>query len=171
MGNRRKPLSVRLEEGTYYRPSRHGPLPKESTSSPPLAPDPPGELNNYARDVWVRLYPLVTSQGIVTELERDIFKMFCASLGFYNEALEHVKSEGVFKKPKRGDIDGVQFSKWWRVMADRESQTKSLAAMIGLTPVDRQRVSKAKIEGQADDVTNEKPVSDLDRIADVRLLR
>ncbi|MBP3958705.1 phage terminase small subunit P27 family [Gemmata sp. G18] len=170
-GNNRIPPSQHLARGTY-RKDRHSELPTDPITPPPLAPDPPTALTDRGRVVWDRLYPLVTSQGIVTELDRYIFAAYCQFEAFYTEAAEHVRDEGCFKKPKRGEsAEGVQHSKWYRLMRDSLAQVKSLAAMLGLTPVDRHRVTKAKIEGQTEDVTNKKPVSDLDRIADVRLLR
>ncbi|MBP3954896.1 P27 family phage terminase small subunit [Gemmata sp. G18] len=170
-GNNRIPPSEHLARGTY-RANRHGQLPNDPISHPLLPADPPPGMRPDAVRVWNDLYPLVTGQGMVTLAERELFAMYCRAMGDYLEAREHVNKEGFFKKPKCGESgDGVQYSRWYRLMCDRETVAARLGAQIGLTPVDRHRVARAKVsDAVRKDVTNVKPMTTLDRLGQIRLL-
>ncbi|MBP3956897.1 P27 family phage terminase small subunit [Gemmata sp. G18] len=163
-GNNRIPPSEHLARGTY-RANRHSKLPNDSITNPPLASDPPAELTDRGRAVWEDLYPIVTSLGIVTEAERHTFAMFCLYQGYHIEAAEHVKLEGMFKKPKRGEsAEGVQYSRWYRLMNDSAVMSIKLASCLGLTPTDRHRVARVNRATEQLSEPHARPLTDLDRL-------
>lgn len=190
MGRHAKPVAERIAEGTY-RPHTHGPLdPGIFFIGEKLAESPPDCLDVYAREVWNRLYPVVTASNQVTENERELFVAYCFSAGAVQRAMLEIKKAGFFperpkkKAKKRADgavsavdahsiadesIESEAVSKWERVMNRHVASMKSLARLLGLTTVDRPKIVRTKTKEEkaaeeAGSLPSVRPRSALDRL-------
>lgn len=152
-GRKAKPVEQHLSEGTY-NPTRHKLLDphKRSTGTAPLAKEPPEYLDGYARDVWETLYPQVTTYGIVTESERELFAAYCLAAGTLRRASDELSNGPIVDVVKMGKGDGPAVtlkgvSPWYEVQRNAMSDVAKLGAQLGLTCVDRSKVLKAKTGG------------------------
>lgn len=160
MGRHRKPLAERLAEGTY-RPDRHGPIDGGQLDLLPSSREgaPPDHLPPYGREVWARLYPLVTEHGFLTDGERELFIAYCEAAGMFDKACRELAKNGVFEKipgkRKKGAPASsfstdpepemkVRRNPWYDVKREAAADLSRMSALLGLTAVDRSRVVKAK---------------------------
>lgn len=49
---------------------------------------PPEWLKGYGRDLWIRLAPKLIEQGVLTEVDRDLFAAGCERWGVYRRATD-----------------------------------------------------------------------------------
>jgi phage terminase small subunit len=81
-GAKPKPTALKLIAGN---PGRR-PINTEEPEYPSLSHEPPDWLSDEARAVWARLAPGLTMVGVLTEVDRDIFAIYCDMVAQYEIA-------------------------------------------------------------------------------------
>lgn len=124
-----KPTALRVLHGDREdRINRAEPLPGESAIVPPR------ELDQTAREVWVRLAPDLIAKGVLTSWDVDQFQVFCEAVSTYAEARRELTENGL---TARGAGGGVIKSPYWQIMRDASQMMTTVGGRFGLTPSDR----------------------------------
>ncbi|AWW40796.1 phage terminase small subunit P27 family [Streptomyces cadmiisoli] len=112
-------------------------------------PDAPEWLDDIALREWERLMPILEKMGVITMADRNAVAAYCQSYSMYVKAVEDVNRNGFTVEGHRGVT-----SKNPAVQVQRDSldQMNRWGAKLGLSPVDRVRLSVAPTDdGDAPD--------------------
>lgn len=167
MGRHRKTLEERLRDG-HVDVSRHKEL--MAAAPPPseiaLAETPPDTLPPYGRHVWERLYGTLTTNGVLTDGERETFYAFCESAGVFDYAVGRLRDEGILiqvpavKKGRPPTRKLSSFAEeeeqptvqrrnpWYDIKREAMQDMLRAASLLGLTVVDRWRVKRVGEAGR-----------------------
>jgi len=85
------------------------------------------------------MVPILLRCGILTEVDLPCLALYCHTFSRWVEATEHVRAEGAVIDSYNGPVRSV----WLRIATDAEAQMCKGMSMLGMTPTDRSRVSKA----------------------------
>jgi P27 family predicted phage terminase small subunit len=119
----------------------------QNEPKPPIGyPDAPEWLDDIALGEWNRLNPILDKMGVITMADRNAVAAYCQSYSMYVKAVEDVNRNGFTVEGHRGVS-----SKNPAVQVQRDSldQMNRWGAKLGLSPVDRVRLSVAP-EGDED---------------------
>lgn len=94
-------------------------------------PDAPDFLNEYGKQEWYRLYPIVAGSGVLTEADISNLALCCQTYGCAIEAAYEIKKGNHTMGGKKNS---------YNVMHDNIMLWKSLASELGLTPASRGRL-------------------------------
>jgi len=134
-GRKPQPTALRVLRGN---PGRR-PLPPDEPQAPALdGADVPDFLSDDARAEWVRLVPLLTSCGVLTETDRSALGAYCTSYGQWKEATAQIKRFGMVLKTKEGRLPVV--SPYVKIAHNALLQMRAFLVEFGMTPSSRVRV-------------------------------
>ena len=143
MPRRRKPVHLKLIEGTY-RPDRE---PKPSPRPARVMPRPPSWLSKEARDEWKRIGPELHALGLLTRIDRNAFAAYCGAYADWVQArkeLERLRKEG-----REFDLVGTKHGKvanpLHRTVRQAAQDMTRYGALFGLNPTGRSRINAEKI--------------------------
>lgn len=95
----------------------------------------PAWLSKSAKAEWKRVLPFLIDRRVLTEADLSILASYCAAIGQMIEAQRILQREGLTftgaAGPKRHPATGI--------LNDAQTQSRQLAAELGLTPVSRAR--------------------------------
>jgi P27 family predicted phage terminase small subunit len=134
-GRKRLPTAMHILRG---RPS-HRPLP-ENEPTPDALPTtavPPPFLEGVARAEWLRLAPLLLSNGLLTVLDSDALGMYCHAFAQWQDATRKLATEGTVVKSKNGFL---AVSPYIHVASKASITMRALMVEFGLTPSARTKV-------------------------------
>jgi P27 family predicted phage terminase small subunit len=137
-GPRKTPTNLRILRGN---PSGR-PLPTNEPAPKPLEADvaPPAWLDASARQEWTRLAPLLSRNGLLTELDTDALAAYCCAVAEWNSAHAMLQKFGaVVKAPSGFPI----VSPWWAVQSKAAEKMRRLMIEFGMTPASRTNVTRA----------------------------
>lgn len=147
-GRKPKSLTELKEKGTY-RKARHGHLRGAPNDLPPISTEPPDCLDDYGRAEWTRVIESV-APGHLTAADAGVLTMYASSYGTYLLATAKLHEEGLFSKRKVTSAGGEKGtekdtpSRWYRIARESSADAMRCATLLGITPVDRNRVKGVK---------------------------
>lgn len=118
----------------------------QNEPKPPAGyPDAPEWLDDVALTEWHRLTPILEKMGVVTVADRNAVAAYCQSYSLYVKAVEDISRNGFTVEGHRGVM-----SKNPAVQVQRDSldQMGRWGAKLGLSPVDRVRLSVTPDDGE-----------------------
>lgn len=140
-GRKPKPLALRM----LYNPGRQKVNmnePEYTKMSYADTPDAPDYLNEYGKQEWYRLYPIVAGSGVLTEADITNLALCCQCYGCAVEAAHNIKNGKELMGGKKNA---------YNVMHDNISLWKTLASELGLTPASRTRIKVEPTQKKTDD--------------------
>jgi P27 family predicted phage terminase small subunit len=149
MGRQRKPLELRLLDGTY-QPSRHGPLPDDGEPREP--PEKPARVKGEAAKVWSELSKSLA--GVLRESDGHLLADLC----FAWAQLRRCQTE--LSKHNPGDTKYQRTLICFGICSDKVNK---LAGLFGLTPSDRAKLRFEQSAGPAKAKVATRPRTALDR--------
>lgn len=106
----------------------------------------PAWLQGHAHDLWEHLAPLLCRQKVLQATDIQNLEVYCAAYGRFRSAEEDVQKEGItVLGPQGGTVKNPAVT----VINEAVRQMASYGALLGLDPVNRQRLQgpKAKSKG------------------------
>ncbi len=97
------------------------------------------ELSPGAADVWRRLAPDLVAKKVLTDWDREAFRVFC-ELVAKNEEVRPLLDAGPLVRSRDG---GLITNPAWRIFRDSAHLIRAYAQEFGLTPAARASVSIA----------------------------
>jgi P27 family predicted phage terminase small subunit len=143
MPNNRKPLPLKLVQGTNRADRDNPDQPQPEVS----IPAPPHHLSKEARAEWDRMAPILADMGLISEVDRSAFAMYCQSWGDHAKAENMIRKHGAVVKTTNGNI--VQ-SPWVGISNRAKLIAHKFLVGFGMTPADRGKVTARKEETQED---------------------
>lgn len=141
-----KPAAVKALSGRSHKgPQPARPRPDQLSD----APEPPAGLDPLASDCWRRLAPRLMSLGVLTDCDLPALEAACEAWSDYAAARRVVQSEGItyVSETQTGTIRRPLPEV--AIAADGWRRYVSALARFGLTPADREKVSRG--ESDSDD--------------------
>jgi P27 family predicted phage terminase small subunit len=130
-GRPRTPTNLKLLRGES-RPSRvNRNEPKAPLAEAVVAPE---WLSAGALEVWDRLVPSLTAQGVLTAWDRDEFAGFCAAVDKHAQAQAEMRGQELVVEGRQG---GLVKNPLLQVIRDQALLMIQFGARFGLTPSDR----------------------------------
>ena len=98
---------------------------------------PPDYLDADAREVWARLAPTLTSRGVLTAWDVDLFAAYCTAVVHHRRAVRSVNDTNVLLKTPAGAVKHPAM----QVVRDQATLMTTIGGRFGLTPSDRSSIS------------------------------
>jgi P27 family predicted phage terminase small subunit len=136
----RKSIQQHKLDGTY-RHDRHS----NTMEGEPLAemPDVPDRLKGRGRKEYKKLGAILVNKGVLTDLDLNLFEMYCVQFDIIDQAYKDIKDKGVMLEGSRGMIKSPAFG----VLKESIELQNRISAKFGFTPVDRAGIKlQTKIE-------------------------
>lgn len=138
VGRKPTPTLIKIARGTD-RPCRT--LPNEVNYDALQLPSGPEELDEAGRVEWERLYPQLSSRGLMTAADKALFLEWCFCVGklhYIRQQLQNDKLIYAFKNRDGEKIPKVNpYIKAYDLFI---SKLLSISARFGFSPADRTRV-------------------------------
>lgn len=109
------------------------------------APSAPAWLSKDAKQEWRRVLPILVNRRILTTGDLGSLENYCVAMGQVREMERHLQEHGqvveMFKEKEDGSMvcTGMKRNPAVGIQADAMTRARLLAAVLGLTPVDRSR--------------------------------
>lgn len=127
---RKKSIEEHKIDGTF-RYDRHDNIVEGDPLS--VLPDVPDRLKGRGREEFKKLGTILVNKGILTELDLNLFEMYCAQFFIIDQAYKDITSKGVMLEGSRGMIKSPAFG----VLKESIELQNRISAKFGFTPVDR----------------------------------
>jgi P27 family predicted phage terminase small subunit len=128
------------------RGSWRGAVNKDEPKPEKGAPECPDWLDDYAKEAWSQLVPLLEAMGVLTKIDGHALAILCQTWARWRKAEEFIEQNGEVYPVK--DADGrVRFLKRFPQVATAESCARTLNRFMsefGLTPSARSRIAAPK---------------------------
>jgi P27 family predicted phage terminase small subunit len=130
-------------------PNRPGKRPLNPNEPKPQLrlPQAPAHLSDPAKKEWRRLGRQLLRMGLVTEIDRPAFALYCQAWGRWVEAEDALRRYGVMVKSQSGF---PMQSPYLAICNKAMEQMRSLLPEFGLTPASRTRVSAIEVADEDD---------------------
>ena len=148
-GKEENPMAGRKPKPTAVKKLEGNPGKRKLNTKEPMpvrgVPDCPEWLLPEAKLEWNRLAVLMEQMGVLTEVDRAAFAAYCQSYARWQEAQEHIDSEGATYETE----NGMQRPNPWVAICNTEQRLMMQAASeFGLTPSARSRIVAAGARGR-----------------------
>ena len=144
----RKPLPskiILLKGGTKHT---HRPLRKNEPKPPTTIPKCPEHLDEEAQAEWKRMAKELKPLGILTQLDKAIFAVYCQAFSTWAQATRKITEMGMVRVTKNGFTEQNPFLPI--ANKAKEQMMKALIEM-GMTPSSRARVKVTSPPKEEDD--------------------
>jgi P27 family predicted phage terminase small subunit len=101
-GRPRKPSALKLLQGTFRKDRAPKREPKPPAGDRP--PSPPSYLGKVARAEWARLAKRLHGVGLLTEVDRSKFAMYCQAYARWQEAEQVITEQGMTFMTDKGYV-------------------------------------------------------------------
>lgn len=133
------------ERGPLSKPAAHrrgGKLAEHLTPNGP--PPPPDRLGEVAKEVWESLAAILAPVGRLTPGDETEFELLCCSISDFRQSREMIDANGTLLL-----VDGqVVKNPALSVATEATRAITAIGAKFGLSPADRERMTKATPIGQ-----------------------
>lgn len=99
--------------------------------------DPPEWVAGHARDMWVRVAPLLLKQKVLQMTDLHNVEAFCMAYGNWRAASEHVAKNGIVVE---GATGGPIKNPALTAQNEATKQMVTFGSLLGLDPASRQRL-------------------------------
>ena len=144
----RKPLPskvIELKGGTQHT---HRPLRKNEPKPTATIPKCPEHLDKEAQAEWKRMAKELKPLGILTQLDKNIFAVYCQAFSTWAQATRKITEMGMVRVTKNGFTEQNPFLPI--ANKAKEQMMKALIEM-GMTPSSRARVKVTSPPKEEDD--------------------
>lgn len=132
-GRKKKPNELKKLAGSW----RYDPNVPSADGKPRM----PSNMSPGAKRIWSYLVPLLDAKGILDKTDLFILESFCREMATAREAQAILDRDGAhlaYQNPKSGQ--------WFKnpyvlIAKDARAQAMRYASMLGITPVDRAKLS------------------------------
>ncbi len=135
-GHNAKPRQLKILEGTYRRDRDRGGSGWAATRVGPEIPEHLAWLSPEAKEEWARVAPWLVQNGLLTVLDRQLFAVYCETVGMYRQCQPIIERDGLVVDTPRGRRPHPLL----RVVARCQQDIRAIAAQFGLTPSSRARL-------------------------------
>ena len=136
---RRKTREEKIAQGTY-RPDRDRTVPQFRAG----ATRPKFLTNRIARAEWNRVAPLLTEQGVLTEIDATLLASYCLLYAHWRESVESLARDGlviiVSSQTRTGSTVKPVQNPALRNSLQLQKQMMATATKFGINPLDRPRI-------------------------------
>jgi P27 family predicted phage terminase small subunit len=121
------------------------------------SPAAPTWLSAEAKKEWRRVLPVLVKRRILTKADLGSLENYCVAIGQVRDMERHLQANGhviqTFKQTDDGELVPLEMKRNPAVgiQADAMTRARLLAAVLGLTPVDRSRPA-IREDGDDDDL-------------------
>jgi P27 family predicted phage terminase small subunit len=140
-----KPVPTRLKvlRGTD-RPDRRNP---NEPVVKPATPSCPKHLGAEAKREWRRASKQLAAVGLLAQIDRAAFALYCDSYGRWVETTEAIRTYGLMVKSK----NGIPMQSPYLAVANKAAeQMRLLLGEFGMTPASRSRVNAEPVTPKDD---------------------
>lgn len=117
-------------------------------------PAPPDYLDKAAIVEWNYTGSLLLQTGMVTEIDRATFAIYCEGYSMYQRAVKEIKKAG--GNPLLKNKDGAYYRSQWLDIRNRErAEMFKYLALFGLSPHDRLKINPNQSPARTDVPRNE----------------
>jgi P27 family predicted phage terminase small subunit len=131
-GPKPRPPALRLLQGNRSK----RPITPE-LKAPPGRPECPDFLDDYAREEWAAIVPVLEKMGILAICDKALLCVYCDAYGTFRKACEDAKGQGLTLKTKTGNT--IQNPILGTRNAARNEMFRALTE-LGLSPSARARL-------------------------------
>jgi P27 family predicted phage terminase small subunit len=143
-GRKPQPTALKLLKGN---PGRR-PLNENEPRPAPRLPQAPAHLSEAAKKEWRRAGRMLLQLGLMSEMDRPAFALYCQAYGRWVETEEALRKYGVMVKSPSGF---PMQSPYLAVANKAMEQMRSLLSEFGMTPASRTRVSAMPVDEEEDE--------------------
>ena len=143
-GRKPKPTALKLIAGNPGKRKIKGGEPKPEICTP----EPPKHLTLAAVAEWHRLAPQLARLGLMSELDRAAFAMYCQSWARHVEAEQQIAKASALAFTHNGY---PIVNPWVTISKQSFDMCRSLLSEFGLTPVARARMALDHAQSQDED--------------------
>ena len=138
-----KPRALKELAGTF-RSDRHN-MNEPILNGLVTAPRCPGHLKGEAQKTWRVMARLLTTMGVLTQVDLTALEVLCVVYGRWRNAEDYLAEHGLHTY---GGVGGVSLiaSPYVKISADCSVQLRAWLLEFGLTPSSRSRVSVASVQ-------------------------
>lgn len=154
MGRPRKPTALKVLQGN---PGKR-PLPEREPKPTVAASSPPEWLDDYAKEMWMEVSPLLVGMRVLTEADRPALVLMASAWADWRKADEVIQMRGSSFEVKEWDRRAEEFVvvglRRRPEVADRADAWRRVRLAIsdfGMTPAARAKVATAEDDAAADD--------------------
>jgi len=147
-GRPKKPTELKILEGNRGK----RPLPENEPKPAPITnqPDPPEWLNDPAKGMWQRLFPILQRINLITEADLESYTMLCQSYGKWVEHEKDIADNGdYYTYTNKAGAENEVERPAVKLAHKAYERYKSLCTEFGLTAASRARI---ETKGADDDV-------------------
>lgn len=140
-GRKPTPTALRLLRGN----PRKRPVNQDEPQPAPLAGDlsPPAWLDPDAKTEWLRLAPMLSRLGVLTETDADALAAYCESWVTWKQATARVRQFGMVVKRSKADGELPVISPYVKIAHHAMAQMRAFLVEFGMTPSSRARIRTA----------------------------
>lgn len=162
-GRKPKPTRLKLLEGN----PGHRPLPEDEPQPPANIPDCPDHLDKEARVEWRRMAKELEPLGLLTNLDKAVFAMYCEAFSTWAKATKMIQEKGMVfsttgktttKTLKDGTIKTETtgggypiMNPYFSIANKAKEQMMKCLIELGWTPSSRSRVKVLKVKEPKDE--------------------
>ena len=139
-----KPTNVKKLEGNPGQRRLNDEEPVPDSSDDLL--NPPAWMDDFAKEEWRRLVPMLKRIGILTDADVGVMTAYCQAFSQFRQATETVNKDGLVYKPNEGS-NYLQQTPHLSIANKAAERMRKLAAELGITPSSRSRI-RAKPPGK-----------------------
>jgi P27 family predicted phage terminase small subunit len=144
-GRKPKPTALKIAQGNPGHRPLNASEPKPQTGAPKC----PKHLSKEAKAVWRRVVPELDRLGLMTGIDLDAMVRYCQACALYDKAVSMIAVKGETQVTPQG----IEIPSVWINIANKASENiRKLAAVFGLTPADRVRLSAKPPASPADEL-------------------
>jgi P27 family predicted phage terminase small subunit len=100
-------------------------------------PDAPEDLNEEAKQIWVKICEELKRNRILAVVDLDLVESYCHEMALYKHATRMIKQKGgVFKSPSGYPM----INPWLTIKRQALKSATDLGVLFGLTPSARSRI-------------------------------
>lgn len=138
-----KPTPMKLLQGNAGKRAINKNEPKPQLKAPPC----PAWLSPEAKREWRQLAPALERLGLLTEVDKAIFAVYCQSWAEWRASVDFLHGEGyTFETPKGYVQQRPEVAIGQRARKDMIA----FGSQLGLSPASRTRISVEPSEGKSD---------------------
>jgi P27 family predicted phage terminase small subunit len=146
MGRHAQPVEVKEVKGTanVTRERERQEIRPESIDADSI-PMPPDELGDRGRELWTRIAMQLSSVGILFPSNLEYLEAYCRALEVREISWDEIKRNGIYDEDAKGNR---RLSQAYKAYNEQVAQMIALGAKLGLSPVDKTKVSQNIASGK-----------------------
>ena len=134
-GRKPKPTNIHVLEGGSKK--THRPLNDREPKPPAAIPKCPKHLDKEARSEWNRMVKELEPVGLLTNLDKTVFAIYCESFSTWAQAAKKIQEMGMVRITKNGFTEQ---NPYFPIANKAKEQMMKALIELGMTPSSRSRI-------------------------------